>query len=141
MTRFRTDQAEEAGPAMFQPDTVLPDQYFAAIRQKGFVQGEKRLMAAVLTDAVECYMKQLAASDPRGRQLFADAETWLFGEAGGQGAQWVFSFENICSILGLEPEYVRRGLLAWRRRRFPARPQVVSLRGSEDEEIPLKAAG
>jgi hypothetical protein len=26
------------------------------------------------------------------------------------GNDWIFSFDNVCELLGLDPEYVRRGL-------------------------------
>ena len=106
-----TSAGEDA--ALFQPDTLLPTQFFSVLRQKGFVEGEKRLMAAVLADAVECYMKQSDAPDVRGQQMFGDAEAWIFGST----TRWLFSYGNICDVLGLDPEYVRRGLRTWRSRR------------------------
>ncbi|MBI2962454.1 MAG: hypothetical protein HYY35_01760 [Deltaproteobacteria bacterium] len=116
MTESRRDPTEEIAGPVFQPDMVLPAQFFAALREKGFVEGEKRLMAAVLTDAVDCYMKQAFSSDGRGRQLFQDAEAWLFET---ESSRWFFSFVNICDVLGLDPEYLRRGLKEWRLRRVP----------------------
>ncbi len=112
----RTENSSDEQAAIFQPDTVLPSQFYAALREKGFVEGEKRLMAAVLADAVETYMKQHGTADHRGMTLFRDAEEWLFGN----GSRWLFSYGNICDVLGLEPEYVRRGLIGWRAR--SARP-------------------
>src|ERR1044071_6478135 len=108
-TQIKDNIEESAGP-VFQPDTVLPSQFFAALRQKGFIEGEKRLMAAVLADAVDVYMKQAFTTDTRGRNLFLDSEAWLFTDAPGP---WFFSFRNICDLLGLEPEYIRRGLREW----------------------------
>jgi hypothetical protein len=113
MSATRNENTGEAEAGMFQPDTLLPAQFFARLRGRAYVEGEKRLMAAILTDAVECYMKQMNATEGRGRQLFLEAEEWVFGDSGG----WVFSFENICDLLGLEPEYIRRGLLNWRQKR------------------------
>jgi hypothetical protein len=117
MTEIRQDSPEETVGVVFQPDTVLPSQFFGFLRQKGFVEGEKRLMAAVLADAVDCYMKQLFNPEPRARQVFRDAEVWIFQDEPGP---WLFSFRNICDMLGLEPEYIRRGLLAWRNTRQPS---------------------
>jgi hypothetical protein len=31
-----------------------------------------------------------------------------------EGSNWIFSFDNICELLGLDPEYIRRGLQEWR---------------------------
>lgn len=116
MTEIRRDPIEESAGPVFQPDTVLPAQFFGALREKGFVEGEKRLMAAVLADAVDCYMKQAFSEEPRGQQLFKDAEAWLLEE---QTSRWFFSFINICDVLGLEPDYLRGGLAEWRQRRVP----------------------
>jgi hypothetical protein len=126
MSEIRREAAEDSG-AVFQPDTVLPSQFFAALREKGFVEGEKRLMAAVLADAVDVFMKHAHSTDARSRQMFADAEAWLFQEDPGR---WFFSFSNICDVLGLNPEYVRRGLTEWRQRREPTlRPTDAFRRG------------
>ena len=114
MTEIR--QTEEIGGPVIQPDTVLPSQFFGALREKGFVEGEKRLMAAVLADAVDVYQKMAFSGESKGRQLFLDAEEWLLGE--GTSRAFFFSFENICDVLGLEPEYIRRGLADWKRRRI-----------------------
>lgn len=138
MSEVRNDKSEEATTGMFQPDTLLPSQFFAALRQKGFVEGEKRLMAAVLADGVECYMKQIDTTDSRGRQLFEDAEAWIFSE----NRSWFLSFDSICEILGLDPDYLRKGILEWRKKRTPTlkrsaafRPQAPTLRSQ-----PLKKA-
>ena len=109
---------------MFQPDTLLPSQFFTTLRHRGYVEGEKRLVAAVLADAVECYMKQMDTTDPRGRQLFEEAEAWIFTETKG----WFFSFDSICEILGLHPGYVRRGILEWRKRHAPTLGRSAAFR-------------
>ncbi len=70
---------------------------------------------AVLQDAVECYQKYALARDPKGRMLFEDAEEWI----DMCEREWPFSYENICEILGLHPEYIRRGLSKWRQQRAP----------------------
>jgi len=112
MAEARSEAVDETVP-LFQPDTLLPAQFFSAIRERGTVEGEKRLMAAVLADAIETYMKQADALDSRGQQLFLEADQWLFGSP----TSWLFSYRNICDVLGLDPEYVRIGLRSWRTRR------------------------
>lgn len=113
MAEARSEAVNEESAPLFQPDTLLPAQFFSTLREKGVVEGEKRLMAAVLADAIETYMKQAEALDLRGQQLFLEAETWLFGSP----TSWLFSYGNICDVLGLDPEYVRIGLRTWRTRR------------------------
>lgn len=144
MIEMRREASEDTGGPIFQPDTVLPSQFFNTLREKGFVEGEKRLMAAILADAVDVYMKQANSLETRGRNLFHDAEAWIFEEEPGR---WLFSFNNICDVLGLEPEYIRRGLAEWRRRRaatiHPAqafRRGPRTSRGGEGRQLD-KAAG
>lgn len=114
--RLKEAEVEESRGPIFEPHTMLPSQFFTSIKGRSFVEGEKRLMAAVLGDAVECYMKQQDARDERGRQIFRDAEVWIF-EAQESG---LFCFRTICDTLGIEPDWVRRGLLGWRTRRVHA---------------------
>src|SRR3990172_10140208 len=102
---------------LFEPDTLLPAQYFAAFAREGGLVRERRLMLAVLQDAVECYQKYALARDPRGRLLFEDAYVWI--ESGER--EWPFSYENICEVLGLHPEYIRRGLSKWRQQKSPVK--------------------
>lgn len=95
---------------LFEPDVLLPAQYFAAFRRMGGLDRERLLMLAVLEDAVDCFQKYSIAKDPRGGQLFSEANEWV--GSGDKG--WLFSFENICDTLEIDPSYVRRGLRRWR---------------------------
>jgi hypothetical protein len=94
-----------------QPDAVLPQQFFGALKRRARLDGERRLMMAVLEDAVHCYRKHACSSDPRAHQLYLDAEAWITGT----DRLWFFSFENVCDSLELDPSYVRGGLVAWNR--------------------------
>ncbi len=111
---------EEKVTSLFQPDTLLPAQYLETFRRKGHLEPEKRLMLAVLEDAVACFQKYLFARDGRGRTLFREAEEWIVEE----GSDWLFSFENICEVLGFDPQYVRQGLLRWKQKRMAERPKA-----------------
>jgi hypothetical protein len=93
-----------------EPDTVLPPQFFGALRRRASLDGERRLMMAVLEDAVHCFRKHARTSDPRARQLHADAEAWIRGT----DRMWFFSFENVCDTLEIDPDWVREGLLGVR---------------------------
>ena len=94
-------------------------------------------MVAILEDAIDVYRKQAAARDTRKRHMFEDAETWIED----RDATWIFSFENICTVLDLEPEYIRRGLHDWKRwaRAAAGVGQVVRLE-SPGAEQDLKCA-
>ncbi len=97
---------------LFEPDALLPAQFYAAFRGGSSVRGEKRLMLAVLQDALDCYQKYAFAKDGPGRQLFSDADSWICCD----DRDWYFSFENICETLEINPEYLRRGVQRWRSR-------------------------
>ncbi|MBP1686862.1 MAG: hypothetical protein H6Q33_3005 [Deltaproteobacteria bacterium] len=111
---------------LLQPDTLLPSQYFALVKRKGGHEPERRLVAALLEDAVECFQKHLRARDPKARQLFLDAEEWICSD----DRSWPFSFENVCDLLQINPEYLRRGLIAWKDRQLSGhlRAKVVALK-------------
>ena len=107
---------------LFEPDALLPAQFYAAFRGGSAVRGEKRLMLAVLQDALECYQKYAFTKDVHGHQLFAEADEWISCE----DRNWYFSFENICETLEINPAYLRQGVQQWRKHalefgRHPAR--------------------
>jgi len=94
---------------MFEPDTLLPEQYFTLLGRKP-LQGEKRLLLAMLEDAVHCFQTYLLAKKPHERRLFQEAEEWIISTDG----LWFFSFENICDVLGINPSRMREALKAWK---------------------------
>ena len=105
---------DEKIASLFQPDTLLSDQYFENFRRKTLWQPEKRLMLAVLQDAIHCYQDNLFARNRKRKKLFLDTEEWI----SAIDRDWVFSFEAVCEALGLNPAYVRQGLLRWQDRRM-----------------------
>jgi hypothetical protein len=121
---------------ILEPDTLLPSQFFGALRRKAHLDGERRLMVAVLEDAVNCFQKQVRATDPKARQLFLDAEEWITST----DQSWFFSFVNVCETLDLDPDYVREGLLAWRDRQLRSGAVADEDAVSEHEEGSLRKA-
>jgi len=89
----------------------------AALKQRTW-EREEALMLAVLQDAVDYFQKYMQAKKPRGKQLFAEAEEWIMD----QNRDWLFSFENICDVLELNPDYIRLGLLRWKDAQLKSRP-------------------
>jgi len=96
--------------SLFQPDTLISAQYFENMRRKTYFEPEKRLMLAILQDAVTCYRDKVMAQNRKARRLFEETENWIV-ESGGD---WIFSFDSVCEALSLNPEYVRQGLLRWK---------------------------
>jgi len=106
---------------LFQPDTVFPAQYLETVRRKTHLEADQELMLAVMEDAVSCFQKYFAARDKIGTSLFHEAEEWILQQG---KSNWLFSFDNICETLDLNPRYIREGLLHWRYLRLRERDRV-----------------
>jgi hypothetical protein len=111
---------EERVTSLFQPDTLLPDQYLDTFRRKLHLEPEKKLMLAILEDAIACFQKYVFAHDAKGKALFNEAEEWI-EELSGDG---VFAFNSVCESLGLNPDYLRRGMAAWKKNVLAERTQA-----------------
>ena len=98
---------EDRVASTFQPDTLLAAHYFELLRRKA-LEPEKKLMLAVLEDAVACFLRYATARDGRKRAIFREVKDWIRKE----DPDWLFSFENVCEALDLNPNYVRRGLFS-----------------------------
>jgi hypothetical protein len=99
---------------LFQPDILLMEKFFNDRRGKARLEPEKRLMLAILEDAILSFQDNHAARHEKKKRLFDDVQRWIFEVSD----DWVFSFEHICHVLELEPEYIRKGLRQWREKRF-----------------------
>jgi len=84
------------------------------LSKKDILEGEEKLMLAVLGKAVEYVQKYVLAKDERGKKLFQEAEEWILDK----NSAWLYSFENICEVFGLHPDYMRQGLLCWKEARL-----------------------
>jgi hypothetical protein len=107
---------------LFEPDALLPAQFYSAFRGGSQVLGEKRLMLAVLEDAVDCYRKYATAREGQGRLIFQEVSTWITS----RDRIWFFSYENICETLELDPDYLREGLLHWKQRLEAPPPAIAA---------------
>ena len=94
--------------------SIRPSQCFDGRKKKQAVEPLKRLMLAVLADAVRCYQTGFDTRAISRRRAFLEAKEWLFdARAGGP-----FSFENVCCVLDITPDYLRQMLRNWRARRL-----------------------
>lgn len=112
-TQLAFDERRESAPTVWgelAPAAVLPAQLAPAFRCDSTVLPEKRLMLAVLEDAVAAYQRCACASTPAGRRDFLEAQSWIESD----DVAWPFSFRNICDALGLDGDAVRQGLRRWR---------------------------
>jgi hypothetical protein len=103
---------ECAGPdpwlsARFEPDFLVPVQFFDLTRRRSMLDGETRLVFAVLEDAVRCYVKSVSSSRRSDREQFDEVYRWFHAEAASRSP---FSFEYVCDVLGIEPTALRERL-------------------------------
>ena len=108
----RTAGMDERIGSLFQPDTLLSEDYAANFRRKIPLEPERTLLLAVLEDGIRCFQENLFAVNGKRRTLFDEAKEWLFSD----DANWFCSFVSICTLLNLEPSYIRRGLRDWEAR-------------------------
>jgi hypothetical protein len=87
-----------------------PAQFFRAPGPATSLIPEKRLLLAILEQAISDFQNNIDATTKKNRARYADAATWVAAEDDGQPC----SFVNVCRVLDLDPSYVRRGLWAWR---------------------------
>ncbi len=103
----------------WETDTTVLWQFGAVYAQSQHTP-EKRLLAAMLMDALLEFQKRHDTKGRRAMRAPTDARTWFFA----RDDRWPFSFENVCLHLHLEPEAIR-----------------ARLRGIEQARRPRPAAG
>ena len=89
--------------SLLPPGAVLPSRHFAP---HGKLVPERRLIIAVLHDAIRCVEQYRCVKSPRNRRLFDEVERWLLASE----SDWPYSFENICAVLELDANAVRQRL-------------------------------
>jgi hypothetical protein len=106
------NRENESLEAVFVPDLLTPAQYYDSKHPDNADVPLKRLMIAVLQDAIRCF--QIGAHSKSGSKLqsYYEVQEWLFGET----REGPFSFQSVCDVLEIAPEYLRMGLADLRRR-------------------------
>jgi hypothetical protein len=106
--RFSREEAKLFG----QPDVLCLDEYLHVYQGRPAETPERRLVAAVLRDAIDCYLRDCFTKNRHKKRSFREAEEWFFkGDNYG-----VFSLENVCGILNIDPGYIRRSLMQYEQR-------------------------
>jgi hypothetical protein len=106
---------------------ILAGEDFARLHRSRPLSPERELMAAVLEGALADYQRCCSARDKKGMKQFADAKAWILES----DSEWIFSFINCCEVLGVEPGYLRRGLLRWKQGK---RARPLSARAIEHQK-------
>ncbi len=79
-------------------------------------QGLRRLILAVLEDAIACIQTDLFKPSRRHEKLSQEAEEWIYSNDDG-----VFSFTNVCETLGFDAEALKKGLERWKAKQIVAK--------------------
>jgi hypothetical protein len=104
--------ANRTRTSLLEPAAVLPAQLIPAFHGDGGLQPERRLMLAVLEDAVLAYQRFSCATTRAGARAFLEAQSWIESD----DLIWPVSYRNVCDTLGLDSDALRSGLRAWRAR-------------------------
>jgi hypothetical protein len=94
-------------PSIFQGIGILPTQYGNMGRRKLPAEGERKLLFAVLEDAIRCYLKH-RDSDPLCRMdpEYLEAAEWLSSDE----ENGPFSFVRVCDALNINADELRYGI-------------------------------
>ena len=122
---------------ILEPDIFLPSQFYGNGGLSRQLEWEKRLMIAILKDAVECLDKYRGARNSSGRSHYESALEWV----DDKGTEWLFSFTNICDFLGFDPDYLRQVLLK-RENQYvkPVSTRVYTFPALSEREIGLPSS-
>src|SRR5215510_1652378 len=94
----------------FIDEPLLPVQFLVPSRESlKMWSGARRLLFGVLEEAVRSFAQYQGDRTNRGKQLFRETCEWFWST----DRQWLYSFENICEHLHLDPDYLRQGLQRW----------------------------
>jgi hypothetical protein len=96
---------EAMGHGYLEPDIVLPSHFLP----RTIAMPEKRLLLAVLEEAVGTLRRYLGATDRYSRATFADVEAWFASEDSAR----LCSFVGICDALEIDATHLRSGLRRW----------------------------
>jgi len=102
------------------PVVLLPAQLEGHDEQRG----EKRLMFAIVEEAISTYQRYAGSNRRRGQRLFREVEEWFRST----DTTWTFAFQSICHAVGLDANYLRQGLERWKVRRAEGRAHIYRFR-------------
>lgn len=85
---------------------LMPSQYFDLIGRRTMLDGEKKLLFAVLEDAIRVYVLNMNTRSATGRREFEEVCNWV----NTRGNQDLFAFDALCEVFGIAPEALRQQL-------------------------------
>lgn len=92
--------------SLLQPECLLPTQYNGLVRKRPPEAGERRLLLAVLKDALRTYLKSMDGRTANARRDFEETGFWFYAP----NQEGLFAYEHLCETLGIHPEPLRQWL-------------------------------
>src|SRR5277367_2444487 len=91
--------------------SILPSQFYQQRARDNVSTPVRRLMLAILTDALDCLSgRAINARGSARRQEACRAAEWVALESDKD----LFSFNSVCDALGVDPDALREALKSWR---------------------------
>ncbi len=116
---------------IFSPDPLaspLHEKVFGDKQGQGDQLALGALTLAVLEDRIACFQGYFFKPSRRNEALSREAEEWITSND-----ERLFSFNNVCETLGLDPDRLRKGLLQWKAKQIgiPSgeRSRLISSKG------------
>jgi hypothetical protein len=103
------NQLEWFDDELSQADAALPVQFHNSHAKTTTTEPLRRLMVAVLVDAIRCFQTKLKMRQPARRQEFAEVRSWIYSDDDNA----CFSFRAVCDVLGIDPKVIRKRLAGW----------------------------
>jgi hypothetical protein len=101
--RIECDRPDTWINGCFAPDFLVPAQFYDLTRRRASLDGETRLVFAILEDAVRIFVKNSNAAGGYRRSLFHEVSHWFETD---DGPQHPFTFSYVCDVLGVDRNYL-----------------------------------
>jgi hypothetical protein len=85
-------QQEETKRLFDQPDVLCVNEYLYVYQCRPAETPERRLLAAILRDAIDCYTRDCFAKNRYKKRSYREADEWFF-----KPTTWVFSVWRACA--------------------------------------------
>src|SRR5215510_8623870 len=115
---------------------ILATEDFVRVHRSRPLSPEHGLMVAVLEVALADYQRCWKVRDKKGMERSADAQAWILES----NSEWIFSFVNCCEALGIEPSYLRQGLLRWKQGKHPKLLKVRAIQQQKHQPKRMRQA-
>jgi hypothetical protein len=108
----KVNETNQVDDEFSQTEGILPFQFFGNRRSIRSIEPLRRLMVAMLVDAVRLFQTKFEARQPSTRQEFAEVQRWIFSD----DETGMFSFRPMCERWRSTRKPFAKGSLAGKRK-------------------------